>query len=291
MKAVGIAGIVGLLAAAMAGAARADDATLTAHVDLVSKYILRGVSTTYGPAKPGVGNANADAPESDRPVLQWGADWTHPDGYYAGYWASQINYSYRQLGKSYADRAITDFQSGKSIENDVYGGYNGKVGEVGYTLGLTGYYYVNGKHANAIETKLGLSYGAFSVAAQTLLKDVVWGNKGDTYWTLNYSQPLPADITLTASLGFYTYQTQGRFLGSTDTVSGVACGAGNSFSVNGCYAGAAPQGSGFRHLVIGITQPIGKTGFTWGLQGIIGGDNRFGVRQDSRVVGSVSYGF
>lgn len=284
-------GIIGMACLTMAGGARAEDAAWTGHVDLVSKYILRGISSTYGPAKPGAGNANADAPESDHPVLQWGADWTHPDGYYAGYWASQINYSYRQLGKSYADRGITDFQHGKSVENDLYGGYNGKVGELGYTVGLTGYYYLNGRAANSLETKLGLTYGAFSATAQTLLKDVVWGNRGDTYWTLNYSQPLPADITLTASFGFYTYKREGRYLGSTDTYSGVACGAGSSFVVNGCFAGAAPRSSGWRHLIIGFTQPIGHTGVTWGLQGVIAGDNRFGVKQDSRVVGSLSYGF
>ncbi|MRW93468.1 hypothetical protein GJ699_26100 [Duganella sp. FT80W] len=288
MKAMTVASVVCL---SLAGAARADDATLTGHVDLVSKYILRGISSTYGPSKPGVGNANADAPESEHPALQWGADWTHPDGFYAGYWASQINYSYRQLGKSYSDRSITDFQRDKSVENDFYGGYNGKAGEVGYTVGFTGYYYLNSKYSNALETKLGLSYGPFSAAAQTLLKDVVWGNKGDTYWTLNYSQPLPADITLTASLGFYSYKKQGQFLGSTDTYTGAACAAGSSFVVNGCFSGGAPKSSGFRHLIVGITQPIGSSGFTWGLQGLIGGDNRFGVSQDSRVTGTISYGF
>ncbi|MYM81044.1 hypothetical protein GTP44_03595 [Duganella sp. FT50W] len=287
MKAITSAAILSLLA----GAALADDATLTGHVDLTSKYILRGISSTYGPSKPGTGNANADAPESEHPVLQWGADWTHPDGFYAGYWASQINYSYRQLGKSYADRSITDFQHDKSVENDFYGGYNGKLGEVGYTLGLTGYYYLNGTNSNAFETKLGISYGPFSAAAQTLLKDVIWGNKGDTYWTLNYTQPLPADITFTASLGYYTYKKEGRYLGSTDTFAGLACGAGTSFLVNGCFAGGTPKSSGFRHLVIGFTQPIGNSGFTWGLQGLIGGDNRFGVSQDSRVSGTLSYGF
>jgi hypothetical protein len=44
-------------------------------------------------------------------------------------------------------------------------------------------------------------------------------------------------------------------------------------------------------LIVGVTQPIGKTGVTWGLQGIIGGDNRFGVRQKNQLLGSLSYGF
>jgi uncharacterized protein (TIGR02001 family) len=276
----------------LAGAAQADDApAFTGHVDLVSKYVLRGVSSTYGPGLPGLGNAGADAPESDQPALQWGVDWTHPSGVYLGYWASQIDYSYKRLGESYADRAIANFQDKKSIENDFYGGYNGKAGDVGYTLGLTGYAYVNGEHADAFETKLGAGYGPFSVTAQTLLKDVVWGNKGDTYWTLAASQPVAYDITLSATLGFYTYHEEGRYLGTVDTLTGTRCAAGTSFIVNGCFAGGAPRSGGWRHLTVGFTQPLGKSGFTWGLQGLIGGANRFGVKQGNRLLASLSYGF
>lgn len=263
---------------------------LTGHVDLLSKYILRGITTTYGPAAP-LGNPGGDAPESDNPALQWGVDWTHPSGVYLGYFGSTINYSYQRLGESYTDRAITDFQSKKSIENDLYGGYNGKLGEFGYTVGMTGYVYINGKNADALETKLGVSYGDFSLNAQTLLNDVVWGNKGDTYWTLNYSKPLPYDLTLTASLGYYTYKKEGKYLGTVDTLTGAACPAGQSFADNGCYAGGAPSSGGFRHLIVGVTQPIGKTGATWGLQGIIAGENRYGIKQGNQVVASLSYGF
>lgn len=274
------------------GAAAAQDAAkFTGHVDLVSRYVLRGVSTTYGPFDPGFGNPGGDAPESDRASLQWGADWVHPSGFYLGYFGSTINYSYKRVGQSYSDRSITDFQTDKSIENDFYGGYTGTFGEVGYTVGLTGYVYLNGKSSNAFETKLGLSYGEFSLTAQTLLKDVVWGNKGDTYWTLNYTKGLPNDLTLTASLGYYSYDKEGKFLGTVDTLAGAACPAGQSFFVNGCYAGGAPSSGGFRHLIIGVTQPIGQTGVTWGLQGLIAGDNRFGVKQRNKLLASLSYGF
>jgi uncharacterized protein (TIGR02001 family) len=267
----------------------------TGHVDLVSRYVLRGISTTYGPSEPGLDNAGADAPESGRAALQWGVDYVHPSGIYLGYWASQIGYSYQALGNSYRDRSITQFQRNKSIENDLYGGYNGKFGgalsDVGYTLGVTGYYYVHGTYSNALETKVALTYGPFTAAAQTLLKDVVWGNKGDTYWTLNASQPWDYGVTFTASLGYYTYHKEGRFLGTSDTAAGTRCDPGTSFIVNGCFAGGAPKSSGFRHLIVGFTQPIGATGLTWGLQGLIGGDNRFGVKQGGRLLASLSYGF
>ncbi len=278
-----------------AGAALAEDAAppapaLTGHVDLVSRYILRGVTSTYGPAAP-LGNAGADAPESDKPALQWGADWSHPSGLYLGYFGSTVNYSYKRLGESYADRSVTDFQSKKSIENDLYGGYNGKAGDFGYTVGLTGYVYFNGKHSSAVETKLALSYGDFTLAAQTLLDDVIWGNRGDTYWTLNYVKPLPYDLTLTGSLGYYTYRKEGKYLGTRDTAAGANCPAGQSFFDNGCLPGGAPSSGAFRHLIVGVTQPIGATGLTWGVQGIVGGKNRYGVNQKSQLVATISYGF
>lgn len=264
--------------------------TVTGHVDLVSRYYLRGATTTYGNGAP-LGNAGADAPESDHPVLQWGADFVHTSGWYAGYWGSQINYSYEQLGKSYSDRSITTFQTDKSIENDFYAGYSGTAGAFGYTVGATYYYYINGKASNALETKLGLSYGPLALSAQTVLADTVWGNKGDTYWSAVFTQPLPHDITFTANLGFYTYKKEGKYLGTTDTLTNTACAAGTSFVVSGCFAGNAPVSNGFRHLILGISQPIGSTPLTWGAQAILGGKNRYGVSQDNKFALSISYGF
>jgi uncharacterized protein (TIGR02001 family) len=265
--------------------------TFTGHLDWTTKYILRGVSETYGNARPGLGNEGADAPESDDPAVQWGVDYIHASGWYVGYWASQINYSYKQLGKSYSDRSITDFQKNKSIENDLYGGYSGRAGDFTYTVGVTGYYYYNSEHSNAFETKLGLAYGQFGVYAQTLLGDTVWGNEGDTYWTAVFTQPLPDNITLTATLGYYTYTKEGKYLGTRDTAQHVDCAAGEAFVVNGCYAGNGPSSSGFRHFIVAVSQPIADTGLVWGVQGLLEGENRFGISQSGAVVGTVSYTF
>ncbi len=264
--------------------------TFTGHLDWVTKYVLRGATTTYGNG-PALGNKGADAPESDTPALQWGVDYVDASGWYVGYWASKINYSYKQLGDSYSDRTITDFQDDKSIENDLYGGYSGKLGELTYTAGVTGYVYYNGKNSNALETKLGIAYGAFGLYAQTLLDDVVWGNKGDTYITATFSQPLPYDITLSLNLGYYIYNKEGKYLGTHDGELGVDCGAGQAFVVNGCYDGNRPTSSAFRHFIAGLSQPIGKTGFVWSVQGILGGENRYDIKQQTRAVGMISYTF
>ncbi|WP_085315938.1 TorF family putative porin [Derxia lacustris] len=285
---------VALLLAGSALPALAEDApaapAFTGHVDLVSRYVLRGATSTYGNGAA-LGNKGADAPESNHPALQWGADYTDPSGFYAGYWASMVNYSYKQLGDSYSNRSITTWQSDRSVENDFYAGYVGTLDDFSYTVGFTGYVYYNGSNADALETKLGVGYGKFTGYAQTLLKDVVWGNKGDTYFTLNFADKWVHDLAFTASLGWYYYKKEGKYLGTTDTFTGAKCGAGEAFNVNGCYAGDTPTRHGFRHMIFGLSQPIGDTGVTWGTQLILPGVNRFGTTQKPRIVGSLSYAF
>jgi uncharacterized protein (TIGR02001 family) len=264
--------------------------TFTGHLDWVSKYVLRGVTTTYGNGPP-LHNKGADAPESDTPAVQLGVDYVDASGWYVGYWASQVNYSYEQLGKSYSDRGITDFQKDNSIENDIYGGYSFKVGDVTYTAGVTGYVYYNGEHADALETKLSVAYGPVALNAQTLLNDVVWGNKGDTYITATYTQPLPYSISLSFNFGYYLYNKEGKYLGTKDTELGVDCGAGQAFVVNGCFDGNRPTNGAFRHFIVGLSQPIGATGIVWTLQGILPGENRYGIKQQTQGIAMLSYTF
>jgi uncharacterized protein (TIGR02001 family) len=280
-------------AASEAAAAEAKPTyTLSGHIDLVSTYPVRGLTTTYNNFLPSSGNRAGDAPESDKPALQWGVDYAHESGWYAGYFASQINYSYDRVGHTYDDPSISGgFQNNKSIENDLYAGYNGKLGNWGYVLGLTGYYYTNGRHSEALETKIGISYGPFALNTQTLLNDALAGNKGDTYVTLNYTDELPYKITFNASLGGFIYKREGKFYGTSNTIDGSSCPTGTAFIVSGCYAGSGPIQSGFRHLILGFTQPIASTPLVWGLQGVIGGDNRFGIHQKNKVVASISYIF
>lgn len=340
--------------------------TWTGHVDLNSAYYLRGITNTYGPNKWLSSNATlvannytnrgdaswsnkaGDAPESRNPAFSWGLDLTHTSGFYAGYWASQLTYSYEAVGQSYdlykaggdlaggtvlnrntagvgavhspftaQNLALTApsgnnnqnfFVNNNSIENDFYAGYTGKLGEFGYNVGMTYYLYAPGKYSNAAETKVNLSYGEFTGQAQTLLSDTIWGNKGDTYWTLAWAKPLPYDMTLTATAGYYTYGTEGKFLGSTSpwgkcpTVAAGTVTVQQLFFVNGCYSPVKSDGltgstdakvlsGGFRHLILGISQPIGSTGLTWNVQAIIGGVNRFNIQQDNKITAGISYAF
>lgn len=242
------------------------NADLTGHLDGVSRYYLRGITTTYNPASVGaLGNEGGDAPENDGPALQGGLDYVHDSGFYAGWWFSTLGYSY----KSFTDDGI-------SMEHDLYGGYAGKIGDFGYKLGVTRYEYVPGRNSSAFETMVGVSYMQFGLNAQTLLEDVTWGNKGDTYWTATYATPLPGNFGFNAMLGYYTYEKTGKYVNPNNVVLATP---GNSV-----------ESSAFRHVTVGVTYPFMKN-LTGGVSYIIGGKNRFDVDQDNKFVGSLSYTF
>lgn len=268
---------VRVLAALLGGAVLAQPAfaDVTGNIGVVSKYILRGITQTYNPTY------DKSGPEQDGPAVQGGLDYNHESGFYAGYWFSTLGYSYNALNSGAPDT------SGKqnSTENDFYAGYNGKVNDkLGYTVGATYYVYSPGFHSSAPETKLGFSYGPVSVTAQTLLNDVTFGNKGDTYWLGTYTHALPQDFTATASLAWYTYHKNGR------DINNYGCPDGQ-YNIGTSCSDAKAVSHAFRHFTVGVTKPIGKTGATWGLQYIFGGKNRFDVSQDDQLVGSLGMAF
>ena len=104
--------LAALATIAAAGAAHAGDGPFTANVGLVSDYAYRGWSQT-----------------DERPALQGGFDYAHDSGLYAGVWGSNV---------SWLSDANTDVSN--SLELDLYGGYKGTVGAIGYDVGLLQYY-------------------------------------------------------------------------------------------------------------------------------------------------------
>lgn len=88
--------------------------TITGNVGFVSDYVFNGISQNYR-----------------TPALQGGFDYSHSTGLYLGTWASNVS------GNQYTNA---------SMEWDVYGGYNGKVGDdLSYQLGLMAVMYPGGK--------------------------------------------------------------------------------------------------------------------------------------------------
>lgn len=249
-----------VIASGLSGAVAAESTplpfpgTITGNVGVYSSYNLRGIT---------------NAPENDSAAVQGGLDYSHDSGIYLGYWFSTLSYSYSDINPDCYD-ANGDLicKNRKSFENDFYGGYKGKITEdLGYQIGGTIYYYSPGWESTGYETILGLSYKQFSVTAQTLLNNVTFGNKGDTYFLATYAPGLPAGFTGKAQVGVYYYGDDDEFVttGSKDF--------------------------NFRHATLGVSHPLGDTGATWSLDMIFGGYDRLEVKQKNKAVLGLSYAF
>lgn len=225
------------------------NADLTGNINAVSKYVLRGITNCAG-----CGTENTGA------AVQGGFDYSHSTGIYAGYWGSSLSYD---SGKT----------AGAGFENDIYAGYKGKVGPVSYGAGVVYYAYSGIRNQDAAEVILTGGIGNGTLGVNYLTKDVTWGNKGDIYINLGYTQALPSEFSLAASLMFYVYEKEGRF-------------AGAAFAP----AGTAPEGSGFRGASVTLSHPLTKTS-TMGLTVVGGGEDRYGQYQPGTMVLSLGATF
>lgn len=229
----------------------AAQAEMSGNIGAYSKYVLRGITN------------NA---ESDTTAIQGGLDWSHDSGFYLGYWGSSLDYVYSASGGA---------TSGNGFENDFYGGWNGSTGDLSYGLGLVKYYYIDVDDSDLTELYGSLGYGPVSFGFKYLLQDGVWGNKGDTYLTLDYSTELPKGFALGASLGYYVYD---------DDDNAELCGG-----ASGC--GITTEDSAFRHFNVSLSHPIGNTGADMSLTYVVGGKDRTGTDQENTAVLGISYGF
>jgi uncharacterized protein (TIGR02001 family) len=113
-------------------AAPTPDYTLSFNVGAVSDYRYRGISQTRL-----------------KPALQAGADFSHSSGFYLGTWASTVKW-------------IRDAGGDARVELDLYGGYKGSAGPIGYDVGVLRYQYPSHDLAispNTTEVYLAGSFG------------------------------------------------------------------------------------------------------------------------------------
>ncbi|MEK9671998.1 MAG: TorF family putative porin [Rhodospirillaceae bacterium] len=191
--------------------------TFSANAGVVTEYRFRGLD------------------QSDKnPAIQGGIDWNIDTGYedtgvYVGMWGSNI-----------------DFNDGddSSVEIDWYGGITGKVGAVGWDLGVVYFSYpgaASSRNYDFVEVGLGLSYDigdtGVSVSANYNYSPDFFAGSGNAHWfTVGGSYAVPVDImegvTLEASVGRqiindntafgqpdYTTWSLGATLGITSNVS------------------------------------------------------------------------
>ena len=118
LHALVLSGLVASPALAMAAEKPVSPHSLSGNISLTSDYVFRGVSQTQ-----------------NGPAIQGGIDYAHASGFYAGTWASNVDWV--SLG----------FKNNSSMEIDLYGGYKGSLGDVGYDVGAITYYYPGDKIA------------------------------------------------------------------------------------------------------------------------------------------------
>ncbi len=221
---------------------------VTGNIGVFSSYNLRGLT---------------NVPENSDATIQGGLDYSHPSGFYAGYWGSSLDYSLADY-----DPLTESYKGGDSFEHDFYLGYKGSINEdTGFTIGGTYYYYYNSDvDSDGFETLLGLNYKDFGITAQTLTQNTTWGNQGDTYLLATYSRALPQAFTANFALGAYYYGDDDEFITTTEDFN-------------------------FRHFTVGLSHPLGDSGANMSLDYIIGGYDRMDDKQKNKVVLGLKYSF
>lgn len=101
---------------ALAADAPASPHSLAGNITFTTDYLFRGVSQTQ-----------------NGPAIQGGFDYSHASGFYLGTWGSNVDW----VSQGYKDN--------NSMEIDLYGGYKGSAGDIGYDVGLITYYYPGDK--------------------------------------------------------------------------------------------------------------------------------------------------
>lgn len=165
LAAIGVlGGLAAFLAPASSGAAEASaggaDApaySITGNVSFNSDYVWRGLTQTFG-----------------GPAVQFGADWKHRSGLYAGFWASNVS---------------EKWVPGANLETDYYAGYKTEIASgLLLDLNLLYVYYPGGDYSKALdgrtfqssrphtlEPSIGLSYQWASIKyGRTLSKFYGW---------------------------------------------------------------------------------------------------------------------
>lgn len=162
-------------------------AELSGNAAITSNYIWRGVSQTL-----------------DQAAGQGGIDYAHESGLYAGTWVSNVDFS-GDYGSGY--------ENGTGYEMDVYAGFSGEAGDLGYDVGVITYQYPVTPEFNFTEIYVSGTFNILTVGIASTV-DAASGNKdnrfdnGDMY--VNGSLDFTAgksDVSLYA--GSYMFENDG----------------------------------------------------------------------------------
>jgi uncharacterized protein (TIGR02001 family) len=157
----------------------------------------------------------------NKPAIQGGFDYSI-GGFYVGNWNSSISFA-------------------NGIEMDVYGGYKGEIGGLGYDVGVLQYIYPGLSDANTTEIYGGLSYGMFSAKYSHTVSDeyfAVPDSQNTGYFGLTANVPLVDKLTLNAGLGYTLWASDAAPPDYYDYKLGATYELGQGFSLGGHVVGA-----------------------------------------------------
>lgn len=190
-----------LFAPPASAADEAAPAAVVVNATLASQYVSRGFRQTWG-----------------KPALQAGADYAHPSGWSAGTWLSSVS------GR---------FVENATVEWDLYGGYSGTAGDLGFSA--LAYYYA---YPGAEYTATGTTYNYGELAL------------GVTY------KVLYAKYMHTYTPEFFGI-THARGTGYLDLGANIDLGAGHTLILhvgNGRVAGKGNEIWNWRDAKIGLSK-------------------------------------
>jgi uncharacterized protein (TIGR02001 family) len=158
---------------AFAQDAEEESSPFSFSVGAVSDYAFRGVSQT-----------------NEGPAWQASAEYAHDSGFYAGIWASRV-----------------DFVDGDNanIESDWYIGFSTPINDLlTFDASVLRYVYIDQSAYNYNELLLSLGVGEHISFLLGYSNDVFASDETGIYYGVSGSYPLPwAELTLTGSVGHY----------------------------------------------------------------------------------------
>jgi len=173
-----------LIATAMLAATSVAQAEISGNVALASDYVFRGISQT-----------------DNQMALQGGFDYEHDSGIYIGTWASNVS----------QDFFNTDGPNDPQLEVDIYAGYSGEIGVIGYDVGYLRYQYPGYSDAGTNEWYASGSYSADSIGDFSLSANYspklkfLPSDQSAWYLKAGYENTLPwYEIGFSAHVGYST---------------------------------------------------------------------------------------
>ncbi len=159
--------------------------SFSGNVAIVSDYIVRGMSLS-----------------NEDPAIQGGFDWDSGHGFYAGTWASSV-----------------EFGNDASAEIDFFAGYRRSIGAIKYELGIAYYWYPKtttpGQSFWDVHADLGYDFGPFFAGVGLAYTTDDYGplvSDQTIYYEAELVVPVAEMMTLSGSVGYSAAQYRPNYM-------------------------------------------------------------------------------